>query len=106
MISKIYLWSTDIYMATTTASLSGVEPGKLPQTDADSATLSDILSIVFAIAGGLAFLIIVISGLRYILAGGDPQKAAKAKESIVYALVGLAIAISAQAIVAFVVRRV
>jgi len=77
----------------------------LPDIAANSATMADILGIVFSILGALALLIIVISGLRYILAGGDPQRTAKAKQGIIYALVGLAIAISARAIVAFVVNR-
>jgi hypothetical protein len=48
---------------------------------------------------------IVVSGLRYILAGGDPQRIAQAKSGVVYALVGLAIAVSAQGIVFFVVNK-
>ncbi len=78
----------------------------LPVVAANSATMADILSIVFNILGALALLIIVISGLRYILAGGDTAKVTKAKQAIIYALVGLVIALSAQAIVIFVVKRV
>lgn len=95
------LLSTDLYMAFVQTTRSG-----LPQTPANETSLRTILSVVFGIIGALAFLVIVISGLRYVLAGGDPQKAAKAKEGIVYALVGLAIAIGAQAIVSFVVKQV
>ena len=96
------LLSTNLYMA-----LESISPAGLPSKhNANEASLRTILSVVFGIIGALAFLVIVISGLRYVLAGGDPQKAAKAKEGIVYALVGLAIAIGAQAIVSFVVKQV
>lgn len=88
------------------AELTSISPGGLPQARADDKSISSILSIVFAIAGALALLMIVISGLRYVLAGGDAQKTAKAKEGIVYALVGLAVALAAQAIVVFVIRRI
>lgn len=81
-------------------------PAGLPTPAADQGALKTILSIVFGIAGALALLMIVVSGLRYVTSGGDPQKAAKAKEGIIFALVGLAIAISAEAIVSFVVKRV
>ena len=94
MVSLIYLAATS------------VQPAGLPTPAANSNTLATILSIVFSIVGALALLMIVISGLRYILAGGDAQKTAGAKQGIVYALVGLAIALLAQAIVVFVVRRV
>lgn len=77
----------------------------LPQTTANSDSLRTILSIVFAIIGALALLMLVLSGLRYIVSAGDPQRTAKAKDGIVYAFVGLAIALAAQAIIAFVVDR-
>jgi hypothetical protein len=87
------------------AALTSVKPTGLPKVEANQSSLSDILQIFFGVIGALAVLMIVISGLRYVLAGGDSQRAAQAKSGIVYALVGLAIAISAQAIVYFVVSR-
>lgn len=42
-------------------------------------SIPEILRIVFGISGSVALLIIVISGLRYILASGDPAKMAQAK---------------------------
>jgi hypothetical protein len=90
-----------IYLA-----LSDIKPYDLPKLDGSQDTIAVVLSIVFAIIGAAALLIITISGFRYITSAGDPQKASQAKSSIVYALVGLIIAISAQAIVAFIVRRI
>lgn len=87
------------------ASLSTIKSGDLPQTKADPGSIQNILSIVFGIVGALALLIIVVSGLRYITSAGEPQKTAKAKNGIIYALVGLVIAISAEAITAFVVHN-
>lgn len=75
----------------------------LPTPTADSGAISTILGIAFGALGALALLMIVISGLRYILAAGDPQKVSKAKNGLIYSLVGLAIAIAAESIVAFVV---
>jgi hypothetical protein len=84
---------------------TSIQGGKyLPHPAANSGALKDVLSIVFEIVGALALLMIVVSGLRYVLAAGDPQKISKAKRGIIYALVGLAIAIFAQAIVSFVVK--
>ncbi|HEX7633403.1 MAG TPA: pilin [Candidatus Saccharimonadales bacterium] len=71
----------------------------LPQAHADKSTIQDILTIVFAILGALAVLMIVIAGLRFITAQGNPQDVAKARNTIIYAVIGLIIAISAEAIV-------
>jgi len=77
----------------------------LPTPNADTHSVQNILSIVFAIVGALSLLMITISGLRYILSSGDPQQASQAKNGIVYALIGLTVAISAQLIVSFVVGQ-
>jgi hypothetical protein len=82
-----------------------VSAGSLPQPHADQPELDTILSIVFGIIGALALLMITISGLRYITSAGSPEKTAKAKNGIIYALVGLVIAITAEALVNFVVDK-
>lgn len=88
-----------------TNGLSHICQGDLPTAPADTGALQSVLAIVFGIVGAAALLIIVVSGLRYITSAGDPQKTAKAKNGIIYALVGLIIAITAEAIVAFVVNK-
>ena len=75
------------------------------QSPANGGDLQAILQILLGIIGAFALLIITISGMRYITSGGNPEKTAKAKNSLVYALVGLVVAISAEAIVTFVVKR-
>jgi hypothetical protein len=81
-------------------------PGNLPTPAADGGALQTVLGIAFGIIGALALLMVVVSGLRYILSAGDPQKTAQAKNGIIYSLVGLTVAISAEAIVHFVVARI
>jgi hypothetical protein len=74
----------------------------LPTPYADNTALSNILGIAFGAIGALALLMITISGFRYILSAGDPQKMSKAKNALIYSLVGLAIAVAAESIVGFV----
>lgn len=88
------------------SNLSPISPTGVPHAAADSNTIATVLSIVFGIVGALALLMITISGLRYIIAAGDPQRTAQAKNGIIYSLVGLAIALAAEAIVAFVVNQI
>lgn len=80
--------------------------GALPHTTADAGTVKRLLQVVFSIVGGLALLVITIGGFRYVLSQGDPQATGKAKNAILYALVGLVIAAIAQTIVTFVVGKV
>ena len=72
---------------------------------ADGGFLQTVLTLAFGLLGATAFLIIVIGGFQYVLSQGDPQQTTKAKNMIVYALIGLVVAILAQSIVSFVVNH-
>ena len=60
----------------------------------------------FALATGvIAVFMLIISGLRYINSGGDPAKTASAKNGILYASIGVAVAASARVIVYYVLSK-
>lgn len=65
-----------------------------------------ILSIVFQIAGALAVVMVAWGGITYIRSAGDPNAVKEAKNTILYALVGLLIAIFATALVQFIFDRI
>lgn len=78
----------------------------IPQTTVTSAgSVHTILQIVFALAGGVALLVIIIAGLRFVLSQGDPQNVTKSRNTIIYAIIGLIICITAFSIVTFVIGR-
>jgi hypothetical protein len=77
----------------------------LPDVAATDNKLQIILTIVFTILGALSVLFFVAGGLRYISSQGDPQQISKAKGTLIYALVGLLVSISAVSIVTFVLGR-
>lgn len=78
----------------------------IPKTQAGEPQIQNILKIVFGLFGAIAVLVITIAGFRYILSMGDPQKTATAKNTIIYAAVGLGVSLLAYAIVGFVVSNV
>jgi len=85
---------------------SELDVNSLPGSNlASGSELKTILQIVFGILGSLAALFVVLSGIGYILSNGDPQKVNKAKNGILYSLIGLAVAILAEVIVAFVINK-
>ncbi len=57
--------------------------------------LKSILNGVYTIAGGVAVLIIVISGLLMAVNGDNPQNVATARKSIIFTAVGLVVIIMA-----------
>lgn len=83
-----------------------VDTESLPNVNADQDRISAALTVAFSITGAIALLIITLAGFKYITTQGNPQEVAKAKNAIIYALVGLVISILAVAIVQFAVRTV
>lgn len=70
----------------------------------DTGVFSKISSVLLFIVGAIAVIMIVIGGLRYVVSGGDASQVQAAKNTILYALVGVIIAILAYAAVNFVVN--
>ena len=69
-------------------------------------TISLIINILLYIAGVAAVGFIIFGGMRYILSQGNQQAVEDAKNTILYAVVGLIITILAYAIINFVISKV
>ncbi|MEI6553725.1 MAG: TrbC/VirB2 family protein [bacterium] len=65
-------------------------------------TLEDVLNIIIkavqAIAGILSVVFVILAGLKFVLAAGDPAKIKKARDMLLYVVIGVAIIFGAQAI--------
>lgn len=68
--------------------------------------IAAILNIVYFVAGIVAVITIVIGGVRYTTSGGDPSGVKAAKDTVLYAVVGLVVVIMAAAITNFVINNV
>ena len=77
----------------------------LPVIGANAANVQTILQLLFGILAVIAVIMITLGGIRFITESTNPQETTKARNTIVYAAVGLAIAISGQIIVTFVLNR-
>ena len=69
-------------------------------------TVQTILDIVIAILGLIAVLFVVIGAAQYMTSQGDPGKTKKAKDTIVYAVLGVILASLAFTIVNFVLANI
>lgn len=72
----------------------------------DNGVFSRLTSTVLLIVGLISVIMLVYGGLRYILSGGDSKKVTDAKNTILYAIIGLIISLLAYAIVKFVLNSV
>ena len=68
-------------------------------------TVTKVITILLALVAVIAIIMIIIGGLRYITSGGDSGKVSSAKDTILYSIIGLVIALLAQVIVRFVVNK-
>jgi hypothetical protein len=64
--------------------------------------VTNAIQWVIGIAGAVALIFVVYGGISYTTSAGDPSKLQKAKQTILYALIGLAIVALAEFITAFV----
>lgn len=64
------------------------------------------LSVLSYFVGVASIIMIVIGGFKYVTSNGDAGGIASAKNTIIYAIVGLVIAIFAQGIVRFVIDKI
>lgn len=72
-------------------------------TDDANTLVRDLVSLSLWALGVVAVIVIVISGFKFTTANGDQAKVASAKNTILYAVIGLVVAMLAQAIVIFVI---
>ena len=68
--------------------------------------VSNIISVVLGVLGLVAVVVIIIGGISFITSQGDSSKVTKARNTILYGVVGLVIALLAYAIVNFVLKGV
>lgn len=68
-------------------------------------TFSTIANTLIFIVGAVAVIMLVIGGLRYALSAGDSSAVKGAKDTILYALIGVIVAVIAFAAVNFVITR-
>jgi hypothetical protein len=73
-------------------------PATCDDTGVNSA-ISLAVNILSLVVGAAAVIMIVFSGFKYITSGGESGKVSNAKNSLIYALVGLAVAAVAQLLV-------
>lgn len=69
----------------------------------DTGVFKQVTNTILYIVGIIAVIMLIIGGIKYVISGGDSKKVTDAKNTVLYAIIGLVIAFLAFAIVNFVI---
>lgn len=67
--------------------------------------IRNIINIFSVLVGIIAVIMIMVSGFKYVTSGGDSGKVKSAKDTLIYAIVGIVIVAFSQLIVQFVLKN-
>jgi hypothetical protein len=73
--------------------------------DSVNSPIRTVISVLLFAVGVVSVIMIIVGGLRYVISNGDAGRIKSAKDTILYSVVGLVVALLAFAIVNFVVER-
>ena len=74
----------------------------IPKAEINAGQFENIFSVILGVAGAVAVIFVVLGGIKYSISQGNASDLEKAKDMIVYSLVGLGFVIMAFTIVQFV----
>ncbi|CAN5658005.1 hypothetical protein BH23PAT2_BH23PAT2_06030 [soil metagenome] len=77
----------------------------IPRQPLGESNIQNAIGLFFILAGVIAVIMVFIGGFQYVISLGDPQKTKKAKDTILYAVIGLVVSIMGSVIVNFVLDR-
>jgi hypothetical protein len=91
---------TQLFLAALKVELDGI-----PRVVFDDNAIANVLSVALIVAGAFSVLFIILGAVRYAISAGDSGHLTAARNTILYALIGLVISMSAFAVVQFVLSR-
>ena len=68
-------------------------------------SVQGIINAIIAVLGIVAVLVIILGGVQYMTSSGDSAKVKKAKDTILYAVIGLIVAALSAVIVNYVISK-
>ena len=88
-----------------TSGMNATSAGTSTPTDA-KVVIKNVTNIMFFIIGAVSVIMLIYGGIRYTTSGGNTNSVTAAKNTIMYSIIGLVVAILAFAVVQFVVNQV
>jgi hypothetical protein len=69
-------------------------------------TIKAVINVLSVITGAAAVIMIIIGGFRYVTSGGNPETTKGARNTIIYAVIGIVVVAVSQLIVHFVLNTI
>jgi hypothetical protein len=76
----------------------------LPDASGKTTLVIDVFNVIFGVLAGIAFISVVYGGFKYVISRGEPDKIGKAKDIIMYSVIGLGISFCAFGIINLLLR--
>jgi hypothetical protein len=89
----------------TTGAADGTSCTNQSEDDSINKIIKAIINIFSLVVGFVSVIMIIVGGFKYITSGGDSGNVTGAKNTIMYAIIGLVIVALAQVIVRFVLTK-
>lgn len=81
-------------------------PTKEPGVLTLNGLFTGILAILWPIAAGICVVMLIVAGILFITANGDPGQVKKARDAVIWSVVGLVVAILAFSIISVVTNYI
>jgi len=94
LIERVYAWRNPITLNADTGGANDLDT-----------LIGTIVGWVSLIVGFLAFIYLVYAGILYITAAGDSEKAKKGQQGVIYAIIGIVVAVAAYTIVGVIANK-
>lgn len=98
---RLFAQGFNLSMSDGAASARGVD--QAATLFGNTGIFTTVTNVMLFIVGAISVIMIVIGGLRYVISGGDTSNVTAAKNTILYAIVGLVVAMLAYAMINFVI---
>ena len=108
MIIAVMAFSVGLLAPISVSAAGELNEGATAAHNADTPTsltkvIGDITNVALFIIGAVSVLMLIYGGIRYTISGGDEKAITSAKNTILYAVIGIVVAVAAYAIVNFVI---
>lgn len=100
-VASTHAASLDIGMSEGAQAAKGAD--QVADLFGEAGVFKTVTDVLLFLIGALSVVMIIIGGLRYVISGGDSSAVQSAKNTILYAIVGLIVAILAYAAIEFVI---
>ena len=101
LFTPLPVFAFDLSMSDGASSARGVD--QATTLFGTTGIFTTITNVMLFVVGAISVIMVVIGGLRYVISGGNSTNITTAKNTILYAVIGLIVAILAYAMINFVI---